>query len=228
MEVTNFYVPNFSMRFKMIDELERYQNSEVKNSDDEYKLQVEDVPIGIWNCSKSNNEYRQLTYNLGINEINNDQILNNLMEGQSDYQVLKSNKLEDEPEHKYSILFKEFQVFEMYILKEARGWSIKSIAAKYGIDGNTVLRWVREVRNKIKRKWERSKLLHITPRWKVTDDHIKEVSSFLKAKMGWRITVAKIQNHLIEKNNRACISSTTLRKILKKNLGRVFKKEDII
>ena len=62
------------------------------------------------------------------------------MEGHSDYQVLKSNKLEDEPEHKYSILLKKFQVFEMYILKEARGWSIKSIAAKYGIDGNTVLR----------------------------------------------------------------------------------------
>ena len=228
MEVTNFYVPNSSMRFKMIEDSERYHKTKVPKSKDEAKFQDSDVPIGIWSWAKSNQEYKQLISNLGINEIDNEQILMNLVEGDSNYQALEATNYRNDPDQKGSILFKESRAFEMYILKEVRGWTVKSIAAKYGIDGHSVLRWVREVRNEIKRKLAVSKWLHPTSKGKITNDHVEEVSSFLKEKIGWRLTVAWIQKHISEKSNLACISDTTLRKVLKKNLGLVFKKVDKI
>ena len=228
MEITNFYVPNSLMRFKMIDDSERYHKTKVPKSKDEAKFQDSDVPIGIWSWAKSNQEYKQLISNLGINKIDHEQILMNLVEENSNYQALESTNYRNDPYQKNSILFKTSRAFEIYILKEVRVWTVKSIAAKYGIDGHSVLRWVRKLRNKIKRKLAVSKWLHPTSKEKITDDNVEEVSSFLIEKIGWRLTVAWIQKHISEKSNLACISDTTLRKILKKNLGLVFKKVDKI
>ena len=154
-------------------------------SKDEAKFQDSDVSIGIWSWAKSNKEYKQLISNLGINEIDNEQILMNLVEGNFNYQSLETTNYWNDPDQKGSILFKESWDFEMNILKEVRGWTVKSNASKYGIDEHSVLRWVREVRNEIKRKLVVSKWLHPISKEKVTDDHVEEVSSFFwKKKLG--------------------------------------------
>ena len=146
MEVTNFYTPNSSMKFRMIDISMRHIKERAKKSEDEVKFQDRDAPIGIWNWAKSNQEYKLLLSKLGVSQTDNEQILINLMEENIDYHSNNTARLYSYPDQKDSILFKESQIFEIYILKEVRRWTVKSIAAKYGIDSHTVIEWDRQAR----------------------------------------------------------------------------------
>ena len=56
----------------------------------------------------------------------------NLVEGNSNYQALETTNCRNDPDQMSSILFKESRAFEMYILKEVKGWIVKFIASKYG------------------------------------------------------------------------------------------------
>ena len=88
-------------------------------SKDEAKFQDSDVPIGIWSWAKSNQEYKQLISNLGINEIDNDQILMNLVEGNSNYQTLETTNYRNDPNQRTQFYSKNLELLRCISLKRS-------------------------------------------------------------------------------------------------------------
>ena len=147
------------------------------------KFQERDALIGIWNWAKSNQEYKLLFSKLGVSQTNHEQILIDIVKENLGYDSNNTARLYSYLDQNSSILFKESQIFEIYILNMVRRWTVNSIVAKYDIDSHTVIEWDKHARKEIKRILTQSKYLHLASKGNITNDRIEEVSSFLKEKL---------------------------------------------
>ena len=181
------------------------------------------VPFGLSNCAKQDQGYRELIENLKLTELSNERIAEVWGLKAHRRNGLQHNRPQrDDWAYKSGLSsLQESEVVEKAIRSK---WSLRSIAALFSTDTSTI----KFICNKFKRK-ETMREISITTRRAdnrsfISWEHIEAVRCYLGANPGRVLTISDIKSSIERTEGLPPLSTTSIRKILKKHLRYTYKR----
>ena len=225
MEYSNFYCPGFDEAFVLKKHEKETPPATIMTEEWDPDSLAVVIPVGLSDCPKMNTKYADLLQNLGVNDMNNKQIMEELesvlgirTSGDSE-ESMQWVPVQHDGERNQRIHS------QLVFLRLYKRWSINSIATKLSMQVHEVRRVLKEYKRKLKAIRRAHANETTQNRRKLKTYHLQTLESSLDGRKGTRITVSKLKRDLTQNHPELDgISDFCIRDALKNHWAFSFKK----
>ena len=229
MKLTNVYIPGKSSRLKFDEELANLEEEQSSMNSIEEEKQKSNVEFkGVYGWARYDQPYKNLIEKMGISGMTTSEILDQIRISFDDRPTKRRWSKTISPINEIMPNILSQTNAEIILLKICKGWSLKSLAAFYSKSITEINLIIRGFRKEIKSLRENCSANDRKRKRKVTELHIAELKDYLMSNEGKRTNLSQITSAVNQKLPGASVWKETVRRIMKEDLKKSFKRVSII